>query len=227
MFFYKIVYCLILSLFKAQISEISGLENLPKDRGFIIAANHVSVYDPLVIVASLKNFLWQYFTPQRKKVYFIGDARLRRKIFRYHFVSFLLLALGVKVGYLPANRPGLERAFSELEKGNIVAIFPEGKQNSKTQLLRGHKGVAVLALLSGAIVIPTGCFGPVPAKKVRQFFKGWFEKKQVVFGKGFSFNRITRDKIGENPGLLRSTTDFIMQKIADVCGKEYLFGKTI
>ncbi len=221
MFFYKFLYNFLYAFFRPQISEIKGLENLPKDRGFIIAANHSGVYDPFVIVAALKKFLWQYFTPFGKKLYFLGNARLRNKVFRYHFISFALIVLGAKVGYLPASRAGLSAAIPLLRDKNIVVIFPEGHQNITNILLRGRKGVGVLALLSGATVIPTGCFGSIRVKKVRQFFKGWKKKKRAIFGKGFSFIETTREEINRNPQNLRLITDFIMERIGQLCGKKY------
>ena len=222
MFLYKFLYNFLYVLFRPQILEIKGLENLPKDQGFIIAANHSGVYDPFVIAVALKKFLWQHFTPFGKKLYFLGNARLRNKVFRYHFISFGLIVLGAKIGYLQASRVGLNEAIPLLRDGNIVVIFPEGHQNPLNTLLRGRKGVGVLALFSGVPVLPTGCFGSIRVKKVRQFFKGWKKKKRVIFGNGFSFVEETQEEINRNPQNLGLTTDFIMEKISQLCGKKYL-----
>lgn len=64
------------------------------------------------------------------------------------------------IGYLPAARESLSRAVKLIQEGNVVVIFPEGRRNPNKELSRGRKGAAVIALLSGSLIIPIGSFGP-------------------------------------------------------------------
>ncbi|MDP2856258.1 MAG: lysophospholipid acyltransferase family protein [bacterium] len=222
MFFYKIIHWVIYFLFKDQVAEVKGLENLPKNDGFIIAANHETAYDPLIIVTVLRSFLRRYFSPRLKKIYFLGKAGMRYKIFRYNIATVLVNLLGEKMGYLPANRAGLIRAIELLEQGHIIVIFPESHQNIKKQLLRGRRGVSVLALRSMKEVVPTGCFGN-SARNLKQFLKYWKEKKRIIFGPRFCLTPSENKATALYPAALNAATNIIMQAISKVSNKNYPF----
>jgi len=220
MLIYKFLYWFIYLLFKPQISEICGLENLPKNEGFVLAANHQNSYDPLVLVAALKSFLWRNFIPQGKKLYFLGNIRLKVGVLKYSFISLVINLFGEKMGYLPANREGLQKAIERIKNGHIVAIFPEGHRNPKPALLRGRRGVAVLALLSGAKIIPVGSLGP-STRGLRQHLAGFVHQKKVVFGQAVSFPQTNQETIDQKPALLKVVTDCIMKEIGKASQKQY------
>lgn len=216
MFFYKILYWIIYSVFKNQVAEVRGLENLPKNSGFIIAANHETVYDILIIAVALRNFWRKFLNPRSKKIYFLGNKGIRYKIFRYSIAAVLVTLFGEKIGYIPANLTGLDRAVELLKQEHVIIIFPEGRQNDGKQLLRGRRGVSVLALLSAKEIVPTGCFG-VPAFSFREFFRRRKEEKRIVFNPGFYLD--SSDKSAD------ATTNIIMQAIAKVSNKDYPFSR--
>lgn len=222
MFFYKIVHWVVFFLFKNQVAEAKGLENLPKNDGFIIAANHATAYDPPIIVVALRNFLRKFFNPRSKKIYFLGSTKMRYKILRYNIATVFINLLGEKMGYLPANRAGLIRAVELLKQDHIVVIFPEGHQNAKKQLLRGHRGVSVLALRSVKEVVPTGCFGN-SARNLKQFLKYWKEKKRIVFGPRFCLTSSENKATTLYPESLDAATNIIMQAISKASNKDYPF----
>jgi len=221
MFFYKILYWLIEFFLGQRISKIEGLGDLPKNRGFIIAANHESGYDPLIITSALKKFVRRYLFSRRKRMYFIANVNLREKIIRYTPLVVALINLwGEKIGYLPANRKGLERAIKLLQEDNVIVIFPEGHINSSQWLRKGKKGVAVMALKSGAPVIPAACFSP-PAKNFWQFILNFPKKKKIAFSPALRFVKISQETIDRRPGRLDVAVALIMEKIALACGKKY------
>ena len=215
MFFYKIIHWIIYFLFKNQIAEVKGLENLPRNDGFIIAANHETAYDPPIIITVLRNFLRRYFSPRMKKMYFLGSTRIKHRIFRYSIATVLVNVLDERIGYLPANCAGLTRAVELLGQGHIVVIFPEGRQNAKKELLRGRYGVSLLALQSGKEIVPTACFGP-PVFSLKELIKHWKEKKSIVFNPSFCFIS------SENKA---TVLYLIMQAIAKVSNKDYPFSR--
>jgi len=214
---YKILYFLIYLVFQPQTKmfKIKGLKNLPRKEGFILAANHQNSHDPLILLVALKKFVFSCLWP--KKVYFIGSLKLKKQWFRYTFISVIFNIFGEKVGYLTANRPGLKKAVSALQNGNVVVIFPEGKRNPTPTLVPGKRGVAVLALLSGKKIVPVGCFGPATTWLGQ--ITGFFKKKWVIFNKPFSFLKINQKEIDQHPEILSQTVNQIMKKISGVCGK--------
>src|SRR5256886_14956369 len=72
------------------------------------------------------------------------------------------------VGSIPINLErqapgGLKKALGALAEGSVVGIFPEGPFSVRGRLERGLPGVALLALRSGAPVVPAGITGTYEA----------------------------------------------------------------
>ena len=129
----------------------SGGENLPKDRGFIAAANHMSYADPLTTA----HFLYDHgFAPR---------ILAKAPLFKVFFVGAVLRSSGQIPVYRNTNRAGesLDAAFEALEAGECVAVFPEGTLTRDPDLwpMTGKTGVARLALQSKAPVIPIAQWG--------------------------------------------------------------------
>lgn len=192
--------------------EVGGLENLPKKEGFIIAANHVSSLDQFAIVAAIKKFLVENFIKKEKKLYFVGMLALKKRIYSFF--------INEDCGYLPSTKQGINQAVKLLKKGNIVGIFPEGRRNSTVNMLPGKKGVAFMALLSGAPVIPVACFAP-PTFSFYQGLRYFFISKKLIFGSPIKFFPEAKSQLLNNSSLTRSVTDIIMLEIAKLCDKKY------
>jgi 1-acyl-sn-glycerol-3-phosphate acyltransferase len=58
-----------------------------------------------------------------------------------------------------ADMAALRKGLDLLETGHILVVTPEGTRNREGRLLKAHPGVALLALRSGAPVLPVGVFG--------------------------------------------------------------------
>ncbi|MEM7141291.1 MAG: lysophospholipid acyltransferase family protein [Actinomycetota bacterium] len=126
--------------------DVGGLENVPSDGGVILAANHLSFLDSVLLM---------YAPPRR--VTFLGKqeyvtARATRRLFP-------------AAGMIPVDRSGrgvarsLGLAIERLRAGEIVGIFPEGTRSRDGLLHPGHPGVAHMALKSGAPIVPVGIVG--------------------------------------------------------------------
>lgn len=65
---------------------------------------------------------------------------------------------GSRTAYLPpgANAEAMREAVAALERGRVVAIYPEGTLRLPDDRRPGRTGVAALALLTGAPVVPVG-----------------------------------------------------------------------
>lgn len=203
-------YRFLISLSKLLIGpalEVRGLENLPKQEGFIIAANHVSSFDQFAIAAAIKKFLVENFIKKEKKLYFIGMLALKKRIYSFF--------LNENSGYIPSTKQGINRAVKLLKQDNIVGIFPTGHREQKEKISRGRKGIAFMALPSGAPVVPVACFGPTTFS-FYQGLKYFFVSKKLIFGKPIKFSNSSLTR-----SVTRSVTDTIMIEIAKLCDKEY------
>ena len=194
-------------------TKVEGMSNLPQKGGFIIAINHISVLDPLVIVGVMKNFLWKHYISKGKKIYGIGNERLKEK-------WIYALFFGEDFGLIPSTKEGIHRAVELLKQGNIVEIFPEGGVNPKDYLIRGRNGVAYMAILSGVPVIP-GASITTPAINASQGRKTLLKTRKLIFGEPMNFLKRQRSYFNFNRTTVSTAIDKIMREIAKLAGKKY------
>lgn len=120
-----------------------GRENIPKKGAAIIAANHSSYLDPLAVSVVIPRMItWIIMKP----VY-------RVPWLKWMFVSMKMIC----------ENGAIEKCLSVLKNGRALGIFPEGGRSRDGSLLAGRSGVAILALKSGAPVIPCAIRGAFEA----------------------------------------------------------------
>lgn len=137
---YWLIRKFLISVFKLFFKfKVEGLENLPKKTNFIVAANHSSFLDPLIIAAAMP-----------KRVYWIAMRALYK-------VSWLAWVMN-KFGVLPTGNSS-ERAVRLLLKNKNVCIFPEGGISRDGSLKEFRRGAALLALRTGRPVVPCAILG--------------------------------------------------------------------
>ena len=148
--------------------SVHGLEHLPPRGRLILAANHVSLADPLMVVAA---------TPRVMR-YMTGHD--------IHQVPILGTSL-VYLGSHPVRRDGgndpegVAVARTWLRRGSTVVIFPEGRCSPDGQLQALQPGVAVLALREQAPIVPVILKGTREMLPLGARFPG-FHPKQVHYG---------------------------------------------
>ena len=178
---YKI-YFLIRPIFKYIFRiEVEGLENIPKDKGCIIAANHRSYLDPPVLN-----------TVAPKPFIFLA----KKELFDIPIFSWFI----TKAGALPLyrgrqNLKTIKRAIELINEDYCVAIFPEGGRMPPKKFGKAHSGVGLLVAKTKAPVIPTKIEGtddvlPIDAK----FPKLCKYKIKVKFGKPLDFSKLEDTK---------------------------------
>jgi len=118
--------------------RVRGRERLPVDGPFIVASNHCSFIDPVILQAACRRQLTWLMTDS------IFNVRWARWFFR------MMRCIPVRERDGSALREGL----AALARGEAVAIFPEGGLSPDGTLQRGHAGVGTLAIRSGVPVIP-------------------------------------------------------------------------
>ena len=126
--------------------EIIGQEHIPNDKAFIIAANHVSNYDPVLLSCFLK-----------RKVYFMAKAELFRNRFLHWFFT-TVYAIPVDRTNGMVIRP-VRKALRVIEDGELFGIFPEGKRCKNGEIVQPKKGVAFLASKTETPILPISIIG--------------------------------------------------------------------
>ena len=131
---------------------VRGLENVPRTGPVILASNHVSFADSLVI---------PIVAP--RKVVFLAKS----DYFRGGGVKGTLQKAWFEgMGLIPVDRDdskaaiaSLDTALAVLGRGEAFGIYPEGTRSRDGRLYRGRTGVAHLALTAGVPVVPVGLTG--------------------------------------------------------------------
>ena len=146
--------------------EVSGLEHVPRTGGVILASNHLSFADSMVIPVVV---------PRRvvflaKSDYFEGTG-VRGALVRGWFEG---------MGMLPVDRDdsrsalgSLDVALEVLARGEAFGIYPEGTRSRDGRLYRGRTGLAHLALTAGVPVVPVGLRGTPSSSRSGRACPGW------------------------------------------------------
>ncbi len=131
-----------------------GAEHVPSSGPVILAANHRSFLDPFVIGALV-----------RRPVYYLA----KRELFERPLQARLLNALGAfPVDRGASDEQAMATAEAILARGDCVVVFPEGTRVRGEALGRPHRGVARLALRSGAKVVPIALTGTDRVRRGRR-----------------------------------------------------------
>lgn len=124
-------------------------ERLPREGPVIVAANHASYLDPLLIGSSV-----------RRPIHYLA----RESLFRFPIISSVLRSWkAVPVDREGGGAAGMRAILTRLAAGHAVLLFPEGTRSRDGSLQPPRSGVGLIALKSGAAVIPTRVFGTYDA----------------------------------------------------------------
>lgn len=188
---------------------VEGLENVPKTGPIIVASNHLSFLDSVIIQAIMPRRV-AFFA---KAEYFTTPG----------FKGSMMKAFFTGVGSIPVQRgeqaasvAALDKLVEILEAGGGVGIYPEGTRSRDGRLYRGRTGVGWLALTTGATVVPVGLIGtdklqPADTNRIHR------HRFTLRVGKPLTFEH-TGPK---HPlPLRRKVTDTIVDAIAELSGQE-------
>src|SRR5690242_15521402 len=130
--------------------RVDGLEHIPRDGGFVLAANHVSNFDP-----------WPLGVPllPRRFLRFMAKSEL----FWWPLGPLLKAGGAFKVRRGEADVDAMNTAVQLVRDGEIVVMFPHGTRQRKGLVKRhrprAHSGAARIALEAGAPLVPAAVAG--------------------------------------------------------------------
>ena len=164
--------------------EWRHFDRIPKG-GVIIASNHLSSADPAMIASAIYPRSPRYMS--------------KIELFQKEPVIGYLFALsgGFPVRRGKGDRAALREAERLLAAGEVLGMFPEGHRSDTGALIEAHTGTALLALRSGAPVVPVGIWG---SEHLRGGWRSIISQKPVQLTAGEPFvlrrgARIRRDDV--------------------------------
>ncbi len=164
--------------------RVIGQEKTNRDGGFLLAANHISHFDPFIISSVV-----------RRKIDWMAMA----EFFPLPVLGFLLRAVDAfPADRHRANRKTVRTAIERLKQGRIVGLFPEGGiRDGSRSLLEGaplRAGAATLANIAGTPIMPCVIVGSDRLYSK----KNWLPLRRTPIWIAFG------DPISDFPGLAKS-----------------------
>ena len=130
--------------------KAAGVEHVPREGGFVLAANHLSNFDPWAI--GLPLFPWRFLR-------FMGKSEL----FWWPLGTIIGAGGAFKVRRGMADTAAIDTAVQLARDGHVVVMFPEGTRREKGLVKkwqpRAHTGAARIALEAGVPLIPAAIKG--------------------------------------------------------------------
>ena len=187
MTFYRFAHFAVGRLFRMLFRyRVVGADKIPRDGGLIIAANHISNFDPPILGIALPRPI---------------SYMAKKELFALPVLKTILPWLyAFPVDREAGGTAALRAALRMLKEGRCVGIFPEGGRNV-TGTNDEKAGAAFLAAASGAPVIPTAIVG---TRGLRPF-----ARVTVVFGDPM---HVVRNRQSKEDDLEKGATE-IMQRI--------------
>lgn len=159
--------------------RVFGLENVPRTGGVLLAANHQSYLDPVLVAMVLP-----------REMHFMARRTLfRNPVFRAIIVGYNAFAIERD----SADVKGVKSAIARLEAGNILLVFPEGTRTGDGSIAR-MKDVGVMAGRAAVPIVPVliqGAYDVWP--KGRAIPR--LGRISIIFGKALNPENITGDAI--------------------------------
>jgi 1-acyl-sn-glycerol-3-phosphate acyltransferase len=185
--------------------EINGKQNIPRHGAYLVAMNHVSIFDPPFILS---------FWPKPLEALgasVIWDRPGQNVLVRlYH---------GIPVNRGQFNRQTIDQAINALRSGKPLVIAPEGRRSHQPGMLPALPGVAYIVDQVSVPVIPVGIVGTTD-----DFFHNAIRGKRrtlkMVIGEPLFLPSI--DGAGQSRRIARQkNVDLIMTHIARLLPSEY------
>jgi len=184
-------------------TDVEGLENIPKQGGAILAANHQGLIDsPLIFIMVDRNDVTGLVADKYKQKFF----------FRW----MVYIVDGIWINREEADVHAMRAARNYLKNGGLLGIAPEGTRSHTGGLIPAKTGVAYLADKASVSIIPIAIAG------TEKLFKELFHLRRphlmIHFGESFRLAPLERDG---RSARLQHNTDEIMCRIAAMLPAEY------
>lgn len=194
--------------------KVFGRENIPLGKPYVIAMNHISIFDPPLLIT---------FWPEQPEV--IGAADVFEKKGQGPLLSMY--------GVIPVHRGDYDRILLEkilaiLKAGRPLVIAPEGGRSHESAMRRAMPGIGYIIEHAQVPVVPVGLIGTTDDfwQRAQLFWRGLPGKRgekpnlEMRIGKPIHFPPMTQ-KGAERREARQKNADLVMRHIAGLLPEEY------
>ena len=178
--------------------EVRGREHVPHTGGLVVAANHISFWDPPLIGAALP-----------REMHFLA----KEELFRTPVLGPLIRSVNsIPIRRGVADLSGMSRAMDTLKRGQALLMFPEGSRMRDGELHPARPGVGMMAVHADVPVVPCYISG---SNRPRQ----WIYRRsrvRVWFGPAHHWKDLAGPDAPLTPGrdLYQRVGDAVMREVA-------------
>lgn len=181
--------------------KVYGTENIPKTGGAILAANHQSYLDPILVAVQL-----------RRPISFMAKSEL----FRYRAGAWFIRSLhAFPVRQGEGDVAAVKETIRQLQAGNLINIYPEGSRTLDGEVAPLLPGIGLIVRRAGVPVVPIaieGSFAAWPRDRARMFrpHPVW-----IQFGPPMQLQKLKAHEIvGEIEGTMRKMLAELRSRVA-------------
>ncbi len=192
--------------------DISGAEHLPMEGPYVIAPNHYSEFDPVIVAVAT----WRIGRGPR--------FMAKESLFKVPVLGSVLRATGMvpvaRASSASAAKQTIAQAEALVEHGRGVIVYPEGSLTRDPDLwpMRGKSGAVRLALEGGIPVIPMATWGVQRILPRYGKLSLWPLRKRVQVALGPAVDLDAYRAGGTGNANLIAATDAVMADIAALLG---------
>ncbi len=179
-----------------------GLENIPKEGGFIIACNHINFFDPGHITIAAHDAV-------QRPVHCMCKSDPFENAF---WAKILTAANAFPVVRGRADFTSINYAVDLINSGKIVAIFPEGTRSRDGRLGRPKNGISLIARAAHADVLPMSIYNIEGAKKNTRM--------TIRFGEMIPYEKLGLTDDGDSHEL-KNATNVIWEAVTKLWGNAH------
>lgn len=157
--------------------RVVGAENVPKEGGVLICANHRKAEDPVLIYVALR----------KRYIYFFAKQALTEGRFLKWYMGDVL---GVKaVSHTASDLGAVKWGVNKLKNGEVVGIFPEGTRNrTENDLLEFQHGAAIIAYMAKTKVVTATI----------NCNRKLFSRCEVIFSEPLDFTELYKQRFNDD-----------------------------
>ena len=181
--------------------NISGLENVDKDKPYVICINHNSMVDIISLYFVPLNFRWVS----------------KREVFRMPFIGQLLWMHGDIAIQRGRATESMKRVINDgkmwLNRGVSVAIFPEGTRSKDGEIQRFKGGAFALAKEAGVAILPVVMDGTTKIMRPKSFLFNWKHLLTIKVLPAIPAEKVVATDTGE---LTREVQEMMTEALAEI-----------
>jgi 1-acyl-sn-glycerol-3-phosphate acyltransferase len=193
--------------------EIRDGHKLPREGAYVLAPNHASEIDPIVVALAV----WRMGRAPR--------FMAKESLFRVPVLGWVLRSTGMvpvaRSASTAAARATLEASETLVQHGRGVIVYPEGSLTREPDLwpMRGKTGAVRLALAGGIPLIPMAQWGAQQVLPRYGKLKLWPLRRRVTVIVGDPVDLSAYVQSATQPAALVAATDVVMGDISDLLSK--------